>query len=47
MELIDKLVNAGSPPIILLDAISEVHDLYVPPVLDWLPVILTKAVVSL
>jgi hypothetical protein len=45
VQLIDKLVKAGTPPIILIDAISEVHDLYTPPVLDWLPALLENAVV--
>jgi hypothetical protein len=62
-QLVNKLAKAGTPPIILLDAgtqvtcftgtrvqiltlqapVSEVHDLYVPPILEWLPSLLANA----
>ena len=44
-ELLRKLAAAGTPAIILLDGISEVFDLYTPPALDWLPALLSEAVV--
>jgi len=44
-ELIAKLVKAGTPPVILLDAISEVHDFYTPPVLALVVVVVVVVVV--
>ena len=43
-EIIAHLVEQGRPPIIIIDAVSEVQDLYSPPLLEWLPLLLRESI---
>eukprot|EP00960_Hanusia_phi_P044701 756778-Hanusia_phi.AAC.3 len=43
-EIISHLVEQGRPPVIIIDAVSEVQDLYSPPLLEWLPLLLRESI---